>query len=95
MSGQVEIRGRLPHRYPMLLVDRVTHVDPGRALTALKAVTCNEPWYAGLGRTPPRRVSVTRSRCSWSPGASPRASSPRGTTPTPTCWPGRSCSSAA
>lgn len=35
----------LPHRYPMLLVDRVTAIDPGRSLEALKAVTGNEPWY--------------------------------------------------
>jgi 3-hydroxyacyl-[acyl-carrier-protein] dehydratase len=38
----------LPHRYPMLLVDRVTELVPGERLTALKAVTCNEPWYRAL-----------------------------------------------
>ncbi|MGY0070581.1 3-hydroxyacyl-ACP dehydratase FabZ family protein [Streptomyces sp. QTS137] len=53
MNGQTEIRGRLPHRYPMLLVDRVTQVEPGHSLTALKAVTCNEPWYANLGPDTP------------------------------------------
>jgi 3-hydroxyacyl-[acyl-carrier-protein] dehydratase len=47
--GLTEIRGLLPHRYPMLLVDRVTEVVGGTRLTAVKAVTCNEPWYAGLG----------------------------------------------
>ncbi|MEU9113903.1 beta-hydroxyacyl-ACP dehydratase [Streptomyces sp. NPDC048483] len=52
-AAQAEIRQRLPHRYPMLLVDRVTAVTPGRSLTALKAVTCNEPWYAGLGPDTP------------------------------------------
>ncbi|MEV5545607.1 beta-hydroxyacyl-ACP dehydratase [Streptomyces sp. NPDC052309] len=35
----------IPHRYPVLLVDRVTEVDPGRTLTALKAVTVGEPCY--------------------------------------------------
>jgi 3-hydroxyacyl-[acyl-carrier-protein] dehydratase len=33
----------------MLLVDRLTEVVPGERLVALKAVTCNEPWYEGLG----------------------------------------------
>ncbi|HEX6339803.1 3-hydroxyacyl-ACP dehydratase [Umezawaea sp.] len=42
------VRALLPHRYPVLLVDRVTEVVEGARLTAVKAVTCNEPWYAGL-----------------------------------------------
>lgn len=41
-----DITGRLPHRYPILLVDRVLSLVPGRELTAVKAVTRNEPWYA-------------------------------------------------
>ncbi|WP_158895713.1 3-hydroxyacyl-ACP dehydratase FabZ family protein [Amycolatopsis anabasis] len=36
----------LPHRYPMLLVDRVTEFEPGTRIRALKAVTRNEPCYA-------------------------------------------------
>jgi 3-hydroxyacyl-[acyl-carrier-protein] dehydratase len=47
MIGVDEIKQILPHRYPMLLVDRVTEIAPGERLTALKAVTVNEPWYAG------------------------------------------------
>lgn len=43
-----EIKQILPHRYPMLLLDRITEVIPGDRLTALKAVTCNEPWYQAL-----------------------------------------------
>jgi len=39
-------RDLLPHRYPMLLVDRVVEVVAGERLTAVKAVTYNEPWYA-------------------------------------------------
>lgn len=35
----------IPHRYPVLLVDRVTAVVPGERLTAVKAVTVNEPPY--------------------------------------------------
>lgn len=43
-----EIKRLLPHRYPMLLVDRIVDVDPGVWLTALKAVTVNEPWYRAV-----------------------------------------------
>ncbi|MCA6094674.1 beta-hydroxyacyl-ACP dehydratase [Streptomyces sp. SCA3-4] len=49
MTGQLEIRKVLPHRFPMLLVDRVTDIVPGERITAVKAVTCNEPWYQRLG----------------------------------------------
>ncbi|KJS54227.1 3-hydroxyacyl-ACP dehydratase FabZ family protein [Streptomyces rubellomurinus] len=62
MTGQVEIRGRLPHRFPMLLVDRVLDVEPGQRITAIKAVTCNEPWYAELGPdTPPEGFGYPQS----------------------------------
>ena len=37
----------LPHRYPFLLVDRVTHVEPGESLSAIKNVTVNEPFFQG------------------------------------------------
>jgi 3-hydroxyacyl-[acyl-carrier-protein] dehydratase len=43
--GQAEIRRLLPHRYPMLLVDRVRVVEPGVRLVAEKAVTAAEPWF--------------------------------------------------
>ena len=32
----------LPHRFPLLLVDRITGVEPGRRATGVKAVTGNE-----------------------------------------------------
>ncbi|MFG2132137.1 3-hydroxyacyl-ACP dehydratase FabZ family protein [Streptomyces sp. NPDC048751] len=38
----------LPHRYPMLLVDRVTELVPGERIRTVKAITLNEPWYAGI-----------------------------------------------
>ncbi|MGC9376725.1 3-hydroxyacyl-ACP dehydratase FabZ family protein [Streptomyces sp. MH13] len=41
------VAGSLPHRYPMLLVDRVVDVVPGERIRAVKAITVNEPWYAG------------------------------------------------
>ena len=37
----------LPHRYPFLLVDRVTAFETGKRLTALKNVTVNEPYFQG------------------------------------------------
>ncbi|MFE2187188.1 3-hydroxyacyl-ACP dehydratase FabZ family protein [Streptomyces sp. NPDC059455] len=46
-----EIKRMLPHRYPMLLVDRVTELVPGERASGLKAVTCNEPWYEGMPDT--------------------------------------------
>lgn len=49
MIGVAEIKKLLPHRYPMLLVDRAVWTDDGTKLLVTKAVTCNEPWYEGLG----------------------------------------------
>lgn len=37
----------LPHRYPFLLVDRVTELTPGERIVALKNVTTNEPFFNG------------------------------------------------
>jgi len=37
----------LPHRYPLLLVDRVTQLEKGKSLTALKNVSFNEPYFQG------------------------------------------------
>jgi 3-hydroxyacyl-[acyl-carrier-protein] dehydratase len=37
----------LPHRYPILLVDRVLDVIPGERITALKNVSMNEPFFPG------------------------------------------------
>jgi 3-hydroxyacyl-[acyl-carrier-protein] dehydratase len=42
-----QILKRLPHRYPLLLVDRVLEFEPGRRLLALKNVTINEPYFVG------------------------------------------------
>lgn len=36
----------LPHRYPFLMVDRVTHID-GNKITAVKNITVNEPYFQG------------------------------------------------
>lgn len=45
--GIDEVMRRLPHRYPMLLVDRVLECVSGERLVALKNVTANEPFFAG------------------------------------------------
>lgn len=48
--GPLDVRrvmAALPHRYPMLLVDRVERLDRDHAITAVKAVTINEGFFAG------------------------------------------------
>jgi 3-hydroxyacyl-[acyl-carrier-protein] dehydratase len=42
-----EVLKYLPHRYPMLLIDRVIECHPGKSLTALKNVTYNENFFQG------------------------------------------------
>jgi 3-hydroxyacyl-[acyl-carrier-protein] dehydratase len=37
----------LPHRYPLLLVDRVVSMDPGERIHAIKAVSFNEDFFQG------------------------------------------------
>ena len=41
-----EIRKLLPHRYPFLFVDRITHLDEKR-VEGIKNVTSNEPFFEG------------------------------------------------
>ncbi len=41
------IMDTLPHRYPFLLIDRITALEPGKSITALKNVTINEPYFQG------------------------------------------------
>lgn len=42
-----QILKKLPHRYPILLVDRVIELDKGKRIRALKNVTINEPHFTG------------------------------------------------
>lgn len=42
-----EIMKILPHRPPMLLVDRILELDPFKSATGLKNITMNEPQFAG------------------------------------------------
>lgn len=41
------IRAILPHRYPFLLVDRISELEAGRRITGIKNVTANEPFFQG------------------------------------------------
>lgn len=43
----VEVLKRLPHRYPLLLVDRVLELVPDERIRAVKAVSFNEPFFQG------------------------------------------------
>jgi beta-hydroxyacyl-ACP dehydratase FabZ len=42
----IEIRDILPHRYPMLLVDRILEMEEDR-IVGMKNVTANEPFFMG------------------------------------------------
>ncbi len=42
-----EIRMRIPHRYPFLLVDRCEAFDAGKSIIGVKCVTANEPFFQG------------------------------------------------
>lgn len=42
-----EVLKYLPHRYPMLLIDRVLDYTKDEKLTAIKNVTINEPFFQG------------------------------------------------
>jgi 3-hydroxyacyl-[acyl-carrier-protein] dehydratase len=43
----VEIQKWIPHRYPFLLIDRVTDLVPGESISAIKCVTINEGFFQG------------------------------------------------
>lgn len=47
MIDIVEIHDILPHRYPLLLVDRVTELEVGKSIKAYKNVTIGEPIFQG------------------------------------------------
>ena len=64
MTGEVEttalgpmdvrrVMAALPHRYPMLLIDRVVSLVPNQANHAIKPVSVNEPFFQGHFPTRP------------------------------------------
>lgn len=42
-----EIKRCLPHRYPFLLVDRISEMELGKRIVGIKNVTINEPFFEG------------------------------------------------
>ena len=47
MMNSQEIQKVLPHRFPFLLVDRITEIEPKSKAVGLKNVTINEPFFQG------------------------------------------------
>ncbi len=47
MYNVVEIQKILPHRYPFLLVDRITDLQPGESIEGYKNVSISEPVFQG------------------------------------------------
>lgn len=43
----IDIQKILPHRYPFLLVDRITELEEGKRAVGIKNVTINEPFFQG------------------------------------------------
>jgi 3-hydroxyacyl-[acyl-carrier-protein] dehydratase len=42
-----QIQEIIPHRYPFLLVDKITHLEPAKKAIGVKNVTINEPFFLG------------------------------------------------
>jgi 3-hydroxyacyl-[acyl-carrier-protein] dehydratase len=47
MMNIKEIQNLLPHRYPFLMVDRITEIDPGRKIVGIKNLSINEEFFQG------------------------------------------------
>ena len=47
MLNSKEIQEIIPHRYPFLLVDRITELEPGKRAVGIKNVSVNEPFFQG------------------------------------------------
>ena len=43
----MDIKMILPHRYPLLLIDRIIKIIPGKSITSIKNITFNEPYFQG------------------------------------------------
>ena len=42
-----DIINLIPHRYPFLLIDKITNIIVGKSVTGIKSVTFNEPFFQG------------------------------------------------
>ena len=47
MLSNIDIQGIIPHRYPFLLVDKITEIEYGKKAIGIKNVTANEPFFQG------------------------------------------------
>ncbi len=47
MIDCIEIQKILPHRFPFLLVDRISELQPKKMAVGIKNVTINEPFFQG------------------------------------------------
>ncbi|MBS7299177.1 MAG: 3-hydroxyacyl-ACP dehydratase FabZ [Eubacteriales bacterium] len=47
MLNNIDIQKILPHRYPFLLVDKITEMEEGKRAVGIKNVTVNEPFFQG------------------------------------------------
>lgn len=43
-----EIKKIIPHRYPFLLIDRITELEEGKRCTGIKQVSGNEPFFKDI-----------------------------------------------
>jgi len=42
-----EIKTILPQRYPFLMLDKITNIEPGKFIEGFKNVSINEPYFSG------------------------------------------------
>lgn len=47
MLNNIDIQNIIPHRYPFLLVDKITDIEYGKKAVGIKNVTVNEPFFQG------------------------------------------------
>ncbi|MBT2216530.1 3-hydroxyacyl-ACP dehydratase FabZ [Virgibacillus dakarensis] len=47
MMDMQQIKDIIPHRYPFLLVDKITEVEEGKRVAGIKNVSINEPFFQG------------------------------------------------
>lgn len=47
LFDNVAIKSKMPHRYPMQLVDKIVEIEPNDYVVGVKNVTANEPFFVG------------------------------------------------